>query len=66
MASALARRATESSLTETVTAKRVSIRLDRTFPWEVDGGDQARTKRFDVKCVPSAVLICQPRGEQTP
>ena len=66
MASALARRATESSLTETVTAKRVSIRLDRTFPWEVDGGDQARTKRFDVKCVPSAVRICQPSGEQTP
>jgi len=64
MASALARRATESSMTETVTAERVSIRLDRTFPWEVDGGDQDRTNRFDVTCLPQAVRICQPRVEQ--
>ena len=66
MASALARRATDSALTETITAERVSIRLDRTFPWEVDGGDQDRTDRFKVRCVPRAVRICQPRSQQTP
>ncbi len=65
MASAMARRASKSSLTEMVTAEKVSIRLDRTFPWEVDGGDQDRTDRFDVTCVPDAVRICQPRLEET-
>ena len=62
MSSALARRATESALTETTTAERVSIKLDRTFPWEVDGGDQDRTKKFKVQVVPGAVRICQPRS----
>jgi YegS/Rv2252/BmrU family lipid kinase len=66
MSSALARRATESALTETTTAERVSIKLDRTFPWEVDGGDQDRTKRYKVRCVPGAVRICQPPNDQTP
>ena len=52
MASAVARRANKSSLTEMVTAEQVTIRLDRTFPWEVDGGDQERTDQFEIKCVP--------------
>ena len=66
MASAVARRASHSALTEMATAERVSIRLDRTFPWEVDGGEQDRTDRFDVTCVPLAVRICQPRGQDAP
>ena len=65
MASAVARRASKSALTEMVTAQEISIRLDRTFPWEVDGGDQDRTDRFTVTCVPQAVRICQPRIEQS-
>jgi diacylglycerol kinase (ATP) len=60
MASAVARRAHKSALTEMITAERVKIRLDRTFPWEVDGGDRERTDRFDVRCLPGAVRICQP------
>ncbi len=64
MASAVARRATKSSLTEMVTAEHVTIRLDRTFPWEVDGGDQERTDRFEIECVPAAVRICQPRSKE--
>jgi diacylglycerol kinase family enzyme len=66
MASAVARRAADSALTEVVTAERVSIRLDRTFPGEVDGGDQDRTSRFEATCVPLAVRICQPRGQEAP
>jgi YegS/Rv2252/BmrU family lipid kinase len=63
MASALARRASASALTETTTAEQVTIRLDRTFPWEVDGGDRERTDTFDVRCLPGPVHICQPRQE---
>ena len=65
MASAVARRANKSSLTEMVTAEHVTIRLDRTFPWEVDGGDQDRTDEFEITCVPNAVRICQPRNKET-
>lgn len=63
MASAAARRAGRSALTEMTTATKVSIRLDRTLPWEVDGGDQDRTDRYKVKCIPAAVRICQPKCE---
>jgi YegS/Rv2252/BmrU family lipid kinase len=67
MASAIARRASRSALTEMVTAERLSIRLDRTFPWEVDGGDRDRTDTFEVRCVPRAIRICQPRQlEESP
>jgi hypothetical protein len=51
-------------LTEVTTAERVAIRLDRTFPWEVDGGDRERTATFDVHCVHDAVQICQPRRHE--
>ena len=64
MASAVARRAASSALTETTTAERVSIRLDRTFPWELDGGDRDRTDCFEVHCCPAAVRICRPRTKE--
>ena len=61
MASAIARRASSSALTEVITAERVSIRLDRTFPWELDGGDRDRDDTFEVTCKPGAIRICRPR-----
>jgi len=65
MASAVARRAASSALTEMTTATQVTVRLDRTFPWEVDGGDRERTDTYEVRCIPQAVRICQPRREET-
>jgi diacylglycerol kinase (ATP) len=65
MASAIARRAASSALTEVTTAAQVTVRLDRTFPWEVDGGDRDRTDTYEVRCIPQAVRICQPRREET-
>ena len=29
-----------------------TIKLDRTMPWELDGGDQPRAKKFDVSVLP--------------
>jgi YegS/Rv2252/BmrU family lipid kinase len=63
MASATLRRADASSLTEVVTARELTISLDRTLPWEVDGGDRKRTSNFEVRCVPQAIRICQPAAE---
>ncbi len=58
--SAAVGRSDQSPLTDMVTASTVSIRLDRTLPWEVDGGDRDRTDAYDIRCLPAAVRIAQP------
>jgi YegS/Rv2252/BmrU family lipid kinase len=44
-------------ITQATTAK---IRLDRTMPWEMDGGAQSRTKKLDVAILPARVPILVP------
>jgi diacylglycerol kinase (ATP) len=61
MTGAALKRAHKSPLTEMTTGRCVEVRFDRTLPWEVDGGDRDRTDSFDIRCVPSAVRICQPQ-----
>ena len=36
------------------------VELDRTLPWEADGGDRDRIDRFEVRCLPNAIAVCQP------
>ena len=60
LTSATFKRADKSPLTKMATAKKIEIVFDRTLPWEVDGGDRPREKRFKIRCKPSAVRICQP------
>lgn len=38
----------------------IRITLDRTLPWEVDGGDRDRTDRYEVRCLANAVAVAQP------
>jgi diacylglycerol kinase (ATP) len=38
-----------------------TIRLDRTMPWEVDGGDQPRESEFKVSVLPRRQPICVPK-----
>jgi len=61
LASAVFKRADKSPLTKMASAEHISIRFDRSLPWEVDGGDRDRASDFDIRCVPNAVRICQPR-----
>jgi len=60
LASAVVKRTHESPLTKIVTAEKVTVSLDRSMPWEVDGGDRDRTDEFEISCVPHAIRICQP------
>jgi len=60
LASAVVKRTHESPLTKVVTAEKVTVSLDRSMPWEVDGGDRDRTDEFEISCVPHAIRICQP------
>jgi YegS/Rv2252/BmrU family lipid kinase len=59
-ASALAGRIDRSRLTDMTTAEKVRIALDRTLPWEVDGGDRDRDDHYKVRCLPGAVRIARP------
>ncbi|MGD9704053.1 MAG: diacylglycerol kinase family protein [Acidimicrobiia bacterium] len=49
-----------SPMVEITQGRRVKIRLDRTMPWELDGGDRPRAKKFDVSVLPGRVPICVP------
>jgi len=61
LASAMFKRADKSPLTKMASAEHISICFDRSLPWEVDGGDRDRASDFDIRCVPNAIRICQPR-----
>lgn len=64
LARTVTRRPEDSPLAEMTTASRVSVTLDRTLPWEVDGGDRERTDSYEITCRPSAIRVCQPSAEQ--
>jgi YegS/Rv2252/BmrU family lipid kinase len=60
LALAAASRADHSSLVETTTATRVRVRLDRTLPWELDGGSRDRVDHFKARVLPRRIAICVP------
>lgn len=49
-----------SPFVEMTQGATVEIRLDRTLPWELDGGDRDRTKKFEVSVLPRRIPICVP------
>ncbi len=66
LASAALKRTEKSPLTKVGTAHKLKITFDRSLPWEADGGDRDRTRKFKVRVHPSAVRICQPRHAPSP
>lgn len=57
---AVAHRIEASPFGEVTGAEHIVVELDRTLPWEADGGDRDRIDRFEVRCIPSAIAVCQP------
>jgi diacylglycerol kinase (ATP) len=57
---AVARRIEASPFGEVTSAEHLVVELDRTLPWEADGGDRDRIDRFEVRCLPNAIAVCQP------
>jgi diacylglycerol kinase (ATP) len=49
-----------SPLVQIAQGATATIRLDRSMPWELDGGDQPRAKAFDVSVLPGRVPILVP------
>jgi diacylglycerol kinase (ATP) len=63
LGSVVAHRAESSPFAKVTRAEKIHIQLDRTLPWEADGGERDRTDRFEIRCLPQAVSICQPRRQ---
>jgi YegS/Rv2252/BmrU family lipid kinase len=49
-----------SPLVQIGRARTATIRLDAKMPWELDGGDQPKEKKFDVSVLPARQPICVP------
>lgn len=59
-ARAVAGRIDSSPLVEITQGRQMEIRLDRTMPWQLDGGDRQRTRAFDVSVLPGRLRVCVP------
>lgn len=57
---ALVGRIDSSPLVRIAQGSTATIRLDRTMPWELDGGDQPRAKKFKVSILPGRLNVCVP------
>jgi diacylglycerol kinase (ATP) len=52
--------ASASPYTETTSAKKIRIRLDRKVPYELDGGDRTKVRDLRIRLEPAAVRVCVP------
>ena len=59
-ARAVAGRIAESPFVETTAAKNVRIELDRELPWELDGGDRAPAREFELSVLPRHIPVMVP------
>ncbi|MEZ5232805.1 MAG: YegS/Rv2252/BmrU family lipid kinase [Acidimicrobiales bacterium] len=57
---AIGRAPSSPMVSTTSVASKVRIELDRSLPWELDGGDRDRTRRLKVKVLPGALEVCVP------
>jgi diacylglycerol kinase (ATP) len=46
--------------------RKISVKLDRELPYELDGGARASTKKLRVRVAPRAVTVCVPPGDGRP
>jgi YegS/Rv2252/BmrU family lipid kinase len=52
--------AAASPYTETTSARKIRIRLDRKVPYELDGGDRTKVRDLRINLEPGAVHVCVP------
>jgi diacylglycerol kinase (ATP) len=52
--------ADRSPFVRTTKAKKIRIELDRAMPYELDGGDEPKTRRLKIRVEPAAVTVCVP------
>jgi diacylglycerol kinase (ATP) len=61
----VAGQAARSNLVRTTQGHRVTVKMDRAIPYELDGGARSKVRRLDVRIEPHAVKVCVPeRGQR--
>jgi diacylglycerol kinase (ATP) len=55
-----------SKLVRTGRGRKISVKLDRDLPFQLDGGARPSTKKLRVRIAPQAVTICVPHGDGQP
>jgi YegS/Rv2252/BmrU family lipid kinase len=59
-ARAVTGRIDNSKLVEVTQGRRIKVRLDHMMPWELDGGDRPKAKKFTVSVLPQRMPVCVP------
>ena len=54
--------ASHSPFLRVTKARSVEVELSRKVPYELDGGDRKRVKRFSLEVDPGAVTVCVPQA----
>ena len=49
-----------SPMVDITQGRRATVHLDRSMPWELDGGDRPRAKELQVSVLPGRLPICVP------
>ncbi len=57
-------RTEKSPFVETTRGKKFTVRFDRRFPYELDGGARSASKKLRIKVHPSSIAICVPAQAQ--
>ncbi len=55
-----------SKLVQMGRGRKISVKLDRELPYELDGGARPGTKKLRVRIAPRAVTVCVPHGDGRP
>jgi diacylglycerol kinase (ATP) len=50
----------KSPMVHMTRGRKVSVRLDRSLPYELDGGARAKTRKLKIRVEPAAVCVCVP------
>ena len=50
----------KSKFVRTTRGKKIRIRFDRPFPYELDGGDRKAVRKLKIKVHPASVRVCVP------
>ncbi len=53
-------KAESSPFVRTAKGKKFTIRFDRRYPYELDGGARTRTKKLKIRVHPASIFVCVP------
>ena len=62
----VAGRPAKSKFVRITSGKRIRIRFDRPFPYELDGGDRKPVRKLKIKVHPASITVCVPPSVPAP